>query len=214
MTGSPPELRSFLEAEMFYGVKKRERIAYLVAGGGLAIGLMGMIAVVTMLPLKQTEAFLAIVDKDTGVAERVVAVEKAGIEQAEAIRQSLLFAYVTDRETYDQHDNESRILRAYTWSGSSSICVSRSDRASQIEGIRPWYRRSIGLQPPAWRLVRSASLRRVHGSYLADWLRMAPALSAGRPQDNDMVGGAGGSRIFLLRAKRFGSSSGFVDGDV
>jgi type IV secretion system protein VirB8 len=46
----------------------------------------------------------------------VVAVEKAGIEQAEAIRQSLLFAYVTDRETYDQHDNESRILRAYTWS--------------------------------------------------------------------------------------------------
>ena len=51
MTGSPPELRSFLEAEMFYGVKKRERIAYLVAGGGLAIGLMGMIAVVTMLPL-------------------------------------------------------------------------------------------------------------------------------------------------------------------
>ena len=51
MTGSPPELRSFLEAEMFYGVKKRERIAYAVAGGGLAIGLMGMIAVVTLLPL-------------------------------------------------------------------------------------------------------------------------------------------------------------------
>lgn len=74
--------------------------------------------------------------------------------------------------------------------GSSSPCVSRSDRVSQIEGIRPWYRRSIGLQPPASRLVRSASLRRVHGSYLADWLRMAPALSAGRPQDNDMAGGA------------------------
>ena len=116
MTGANPELRSFLEAEMFYGVKKRERIAYAVAGGGLAIGLMGMIAVVTLLPLKQTEAYLAIVDKDTGVAERVVAVEKAGIEQAEAIRQSLLFAYVTDRETYDQQDNEKRILRAYTWS--------------------------------------------------------------------------------------------------
>ncbi len=46
----------------------------------------------------------------------------------------------------------------------------------RLKGIRPWYRRSIGLQPPAWRLVRSASLRRVHGSYLADWLRMAPAL--------------------------------------
>jgi type IV secretion system protein VirB8 len=116
MTGTSPELRSFLEAEMFFGVKKRERIAYAVAGSGLAIGLMGMVAVVTLLPLKQTEAFLAVVDKDTGIAERVVAVEKAGIEQAEAIRQSLLFAYVTDRETYDQNDNERRILRAYTWS--------------------------------------------------------------------------------------------------
>lgn len=116
MTGSAPELRSLLEAEMFFGVKKRERIAYAVAAGGLAIGLMGMIAVTIMLPLKETEAFLAVVDKDTGVAERVVQVEKAGIGEAEAIRQSLLFAYVTDRETYDQHDNEKRILRAYTWS--------------------------------------------------------------------------------------------------
>jgi type IV secretion system protein VirB8 len=101
---------------MFFGVKKRERIAYVVAAGGLAIGLMGMLAVVTLLPLKQTEAFLAIVDKDTGIAERVVSVEKAGIGEADAIRQSLLFAYVTDRETYDQHDNEKRILRAYSWS--------------------------------------------------------------------------------------------------
>jgi len=116
MTGSPPELRSFLEGEMFFGVRKRERIAYGIARGGLAIGLMGMIAVTVLLPLKDTEAYLAIVDKDTGVAERVVSVEKAGMEQAEAIRQSLLYAYVTDRETYDQHDNETRILRAYTWS--------------------------------------------------------------------------------------------------
>ena len=101
---------------MFFGVKKRERMGYALAAGGLAIGLMGMLAVVTLLPLKQTEAFLAIVDRDTGIAERVVSVEKAGIGEAEAIRQSLLFAYVTDRETYDQHDNEKRILRAYSWS--------------------------------------------------------------------------------------------------
>jgi hypothetical protein len=55
---------------------------------------------------------------------------------------------------------------------------------------------------------------RVRGSYLASRLRMASALSARLPQDNDMVGGAGGSRTFPLRAKRFGSSSGFLDGNV
>jgi len=116
MPGSPPEFRSRLEAELFFGMKTRERIAYAVAGAGLATGLLALMAVTFLLPLKETEAFLAIVDKDTGVAERVVAVEKAGMEQAEAIRQSLIFAYVTDRETYDPHDNEKRILRAFTWS--------------------------------------------------------------------------------------------------
>ena len=98
---------------MFFGVRKRERLAWTLAIGGMAVGLAGIIAVVLLLPLKQTEAFLTIVDKDTGVAERVVSVEKAGIDQAEGIRQGLLFAYVIDRETFDAHDNEDRILKVY-----------------------------------------------------------------------------------------------------
>ena len=114
MDADPPFVKSFLEEEMAFGIRKRERIAWIVAAGGVATGLLGVAAVVLMLPLKQTEAYLAIVDKDTGVAERVVSVEKAGVDQAEGIKQSLLYSYVIDRETFDARDNEDRILKVYS----------------------------------------------------------------------------------------------------
>lgn len=113
MTGQTPDARSILEAEMLFGVRKRERLAWSVAIGGLAIGLLGLGSVVALLPLKETQAFLTIVDKDTGTAERVVSVEAAGVEQTQAITQSLLYTYVTNRETYDANDNEPRILKVY-----------------------------------------------------------------------------------------------------
>ena len=75
MTDSPPAFRSLIEEEMFFGLRKRERLAWTLAIGGMTVGLAGIVAVVMLLPLKQTEAFLTIVDKDTGVAERVVSVE-------------------------------------------------------------------------------------------------------------------------------------------
>lgn len=114
MDADPYPVKSFLEEEMAFGIRKRERIAWIVAAGGVATGLLGVAAVVLMLPLKQTEAYLAIVDKDTGVAERVVSVEKAGVDQAEGIKQSLLYSYVIDRETFDARDNEDRILKVYS----------------------------------------------------------------------------------------------------
>ena len=120
MADRPNTLRSLVEEEMFFGVRKRERLAWTLAIGGVATGLAGVVCVLLLLPLKQTEAFLAIVDKDTGVAERVVSVEKAGIDQAEGIRQALLYTYVIDRETFDANDNETRILQVYARSAEAA----------------------------------------------------------------------------------------------
>lgn len=124
----PLSVKSFLEEEMAFGIRRRERIAWILASAGVATGLLGVAAVVLMLPLKETEAYLAIVDKDTGVAERVVSVEKAGVDQAEGIKQSLLYAYVIDRETFDAHDNEARILQVY----------SRSEGAARKSLVALW----------------------------------------------------------------------------
>ncbi|WP_299593273.1 virB8 family protein [uncultured Tateyamaria sp.] len=112
-TGFTPEERRILESEAIFGVQRRERFAWTVAGGGLLVGLAAVAALVIMLPLKQTEVYLAVVDKDTGIAERAVSVERATVEHKAAIEQSLLYKYLVDRETYNPADNEARMLRVF-----------------------------------------------------------------------------------------------------
>jgi type IV secretion system protein VirB8 len=112
-TGFTPEERRILESEAIFGVQRREKFAWIVAIIGVCIGLAGIVAVVLLLPLKETQAFLAIVDKDTGIAERAVSVEQATIEHSDAIEQSLLYSYILDRETFDPADNEARLLSVF-----------------------------------------------------------------------------------------------------
>jgi len=112
-TGFTPEERRILESEAIFGVQRREKFAWIVAIIGVLIGLAGIGAVVLMLPLKETQAFLAIVDKDTGIAQRAVSVDRATIEHSDAIEQSLLYSYLIDRETFDPADNEARLLSVF-----------------------------------------------------------------------------------------------------
>ncbi len=113
MTDAESKRRTSLSEDMIFGLKRRERLAYGLAFLGSVIGLLGVGTTLALLPLKESQAFLAIVDKDTGIAERVVEVEAAGMSDAAAVQQALLFNYVSDRETFDEHDNEARILSVY-----------------------------------------------------------------------------------------------------
>lgn len=113
MTDHASEQRTILENELIFGRSRRERTAWGVATlfGLIAVGeLAGLLM---LLPLKETAAYLTIVDRDTGIAERTVEIERAGIEYEDAVKQSLIFNYVMDRETYDGNDNERRILKVY-----------------------------------------------------------------------------------------------------
>lgn len=76
------------------------RRAWFVAGGAGALSLLLATALVLVLPLKQTQVFTVLVDRQTGDAEKVVEVRPSGIEDQEAVKQSLLVAYVSDREGY------------------------------------------------------------------------------------------------------------------
>ncbi len=113
MRHDTPQLGTILSEDMIFGVRRRERLAWTIAIGGMIVGLAGVGTAVAVLPLKETQAFLTIVDRDTGVATRTVEVEAAGMAEKQAVQQGLLFNYVTDRETYDEHDNDERILGAW-----------------------------------------------------------------------------------------------------
>lgn len=112
-TGFTPDERRILEAQAIFGVQRREKFAWIVAAIGGLTGLAAVGAIAFMLPLKQSEAFLAIVDKDTGIAERAVTVERAALDHTTAVEQSLLYQYITDRETYDPSDNEARVFEVF-----------------------------------------------------------------------------------------------------
>ena len=77
MKDAEADSRTILETELIFGVRRRERMAWAVAIGGVLAGLGGVAVTGMMLPLKETQAFLAIVDKDTGLAERAVRIEAA-----------------------------------------------------------------------------------------------------------------------------------------
>lgn len=111
---------SLLQEELIFGASRRERRAWflvaaalVVAGGGVGLGIWGM-------SQSETQAYLTIVDKDTGIAERAVTIERAVMDQSDAVLQSLVHGYVTDRETFDDNDNEPRVLDVFRRSAGSA----------------------------------------------------------------------------------------------
>lgn len=76
------------------------RRAWIVAAGAGVSSLLLATALVLVLPLRETQVFTVLVDRQTGDAENVLQVAPTGIEDQEALKQSLLVAYVSDREGY------------------------------------------------------------------------------------------------------------------
>lgn len=113
MTDQASEQRRLAERLFFVEPTRREKLAWIVAIGGVVVGALGIGTTIAVLPLKETQAFLTIVDRDTGIAERAVNVERANVAHADAVKQSLLYRYVLARETYDVNDNEARMLEVY-----------------------------------------------------------------------------------------------------
>ena len=74
--------------------------AWMVASAATGVAVLLAVAIITMMPLKSTEVFTVLVDRQTGEAEKIMQVAPSGIADEEAIRQSLLVSYITDREGY------------------------------------------------------------------------------------------------------------------
>lgn len=80
--------------------RRSARRAWIVAWVAVALAFLLGLALVVLMPLRTTEVFTVLVDKTTGQAERIVQVQPTGIQDEEAIKQALLVAYVTDRESF------------------------------------------------------------------------------------------------------------------
>lgn len=101
--------QDLFEMDVIYGPRRRERFAYFVAAAGVVIGLAGIFSTVAVLPLKEIQTHVVVVDKTTGHMDRIVQVQDMSLDERDAVVQALLVSYVDDRETYDLADSEERI---------------------------------------------------------------------------------------------------------
>lgn len=106
---TPAEVAHSFEEEVFYSLRRQRNIWAIVAILCLilAISCIGFVAM--LLPLKEVQPYLVMVDRTTGEAERLARVEPLSLSEQEAVIQAELVRYVTDRETYDVADNATRI---------------------------------------------------------------------------------------------------------
>ena len=101
------------EDEMYLSMRRRARIAYILAGVGALIGVMGVAAVMGLAPLKQVVPITMTVDKHTGLVNVESRLGDLTLDDDEYVTQALLFQYARDRETYDAHDQRERLTDVY-----------------------------------------------------------------------------------------------------
>ncbi|HEU4685813.1 MAG TPA: type IV secretion system protein [Nitrospira sp.] len=102
-------LRHAFEDELFFTLRQQRNNWVKIALGSMIATLLSLLGLIVILPHSGPQPFVIMVDKTTGDAEKLVQVRPASLDQQDAVLQAELVSYVTDRETYDQSDNATRI---------------------------------------------------------------------------------------------------------
>lgn len=104
------DVKDVFEEELIYGAREEaamwKRIAFVCAGFG-ATGCLA--AALVALFIDKPPPALVPFDPTTGTALPMANVGTISLAEREAVMQSLVFAYVRDRESYNQLDNDLRI---------------------------------------------------------------------------------------------------------
>lgn len=104
------KIKAVLEEELIFGARDREERWRKLAFGGMGFGVLGcLLAAVMALTIDKPPPALIPFDPSTGTALPMANVGTISVEEEEAVVQSLVYAYVRDRETYNQLDNDVRI---------------------------------------------------------------------------------------------------------
>jgi len=111
---SAEQLAYKFEDEVFFQLRSQRNRWMVVAIFALVLAVVTMGVVLSLLPLKEIRPYVVMVDKTTGAAEKIVQVRPVNLSEQEAVRQAELVSYVSDRETYDISDNETRIPEVLT----------------------------------------------------------------------------------------------------
>lgn len=104
--------REIIEEELVYGALRRERLWQRLGLLGIIFGLLGCLGAV-MVAILDVDPPPVVVpyDPDTGFALPEASVGATDVTGNQAVIEAEIFRYVTDREVYNQLDNDVRITR-------------------------------------------------------------------------------------------------------
>lgn len=102
--------QEIIEEELIYGARRREQLWQKLAFIGLGFGVLGCLGGVAVAILDVDPPPVVVpYDPNTGMALPNAAVEAVSVTQNQAIIEAEVFRYVTQREVYNQLDNDVRV---------------------------------------------------------------------------------------------------------
>jgi len=135
------EETAIIEEELVYGALRRERLWQRLGLIGLGFGILGCLsaAAVALLDVDPPPVVVPY-DPATGFALAEASVGATTVTENRAIIEAEVFRYVTDRETYNQLDNDLRIRSV----------LRRSDRGAQVSLREIWNSANANYPPTVY----------------------------------------------------------------
>ncbi|MFN9015067.1 MAG: virB8 family protein [Hyphomonadaceae bacterium] len=109
-------------------LRRSQRTAWIVAGIAVGIAAIQAVALVVLVPLKQTMPYTITVDRETGYVQTTRGVNLGTLSEPEAVAQSFVVQYVLARETFDAADYREQYRKTLAW----------SQGAAETDYLRDW----------------------------------------------------------------------------
>jgi type IV secretion system protein VirB8 len=89
------------DRDLYRELSRSRRQAWIVAGASGGIASLALVALVLLLPLKESVPYVITKDRETGYVEVARAADDASLTEDEALSEFNIVRYVSARETYD-----------------------------------------------------------------------------------------------------------------
>lgn len=92
------------EYDLYASQKRKTKIAWIFASLAIVVGILSLLSIASLLPLKEFSPYVITLDKDTGHLEVTQGLVPSDLTEDEAIVQSDIVKCLVARETYEVHD--------------------------------------------------------------------------------------------------------------